>query len=66
MEAVGVVDVVDEVGEAGSGVSEVPVGLAVGFFGLERLHEAFRLGVVVDFPGRLMLASMLRSSQRAA
>jgi hypothetical protein len=47
VEAVGVVDILDEGADAVAGVFEVGVGRAVGFLGFERLHEAFGLGVVV-------------------
>ena len=46
VEAVGVVDVLDEGADATAGVFEVGVGLAVGLLGFQRLHEAFGLGVV--------------------
>lgn len=41
-----VVDLRDEAVDAATGVVEVDEGLAVDLFGLERLHEAFGLGVV--------------------
>jgi hypothetical protein len=47
VEAVGVVDVVDEGADVASGVFEVGVGPAVDFLGLQGLHEALGFGVVV-------------------
>ena len=41
-----VVDLFDEGYDAAAGVAEVGVSLAVDLFGLQRLHEAFGLGVV--------------------
>lgn len=46
MEALLVVDLRDEAVDAATGVIEVDESLAVDLFGLERLHEAFGLGVV--------------------
>jgi len=47
VQPVGVVDVFDEGADAGVGVGEIGVGSPVDLLDLERLHEAFGLGVVV-------------------
>ena len=47
MQPLGVVNVGDEVIDAGAGIGDGLEGARVQFLGLERLHEAFRLGVVV-------------------
>ncbi len=46
-----VVDLCDEVIDAAAGVADVDEGPAVDLFGLERLHEAFGLGVVEGIAG---------------
>src|SRR5438105_12323573 len=46
-----VVDLCDEAIDAAAGVTEIDEGLAVDLFGLERLHEAFGLGVVEGIAG---------------
>ena len=51
MQPLGVINVVDEVIDAGAGIGDGLEGPRVQFFGLERLHEAFRLGVVVMVAG---------------
>src|SRR5262249_34274397 len=51
MQALLVVDVRDEAVDAATGVVEVCKCLAVDLFGLERLHEAFGLGVVEGIAG---------------
>lgn len=64
MEALLVVDLCDEAVDVATGVVEVDESLAVDLFGLERLHEAFGLGVVEGMPGLLMLRVMSRSASR--
>jgi hypothetical protein len=46
-----VVDLCNEAIDAAAGIADVDEGLAVDLFGLERLHEAFGLGVVEGIAG---------------
>lgn len=60
MQPVGVVDVFDEGADAGVGVGEIGVGSPVDLLGVQRLHEAFGLGVVVRVYGDAPVISLYR------
>ena len=47
MQPTGIVDLINEAGQVGHDVSERLVGHRIDRLNLQRLHEAFRFGVVV-------------------